>query len=62
MDNIHFTRKISTAGDVGSASMTGFINVTSVPVDLDLRVRHDHGSAVNITISYANLNISYLGN
>lgn len=60
-DNIHFTRKVGTAGDVGSASATGFINITSVPIDLDFRFRHDVGAAVNITVSYANLNINYLG-
>lgn len=60
-DNIHFNRKVSVAGDVGSASFTGFIDVTTAPVDLDFRVRHDNGGTVAITLTYANINIEYLG-
>ena len=60
-DQIHWTRKVATAGDVGSASFTGFIDVTTVGWDLDFRIRHDQVGAINLTISYANLNVSYLG-
>ena len=60
-DNIHFVRKIQTAGDVGSTSFTGFINVDSVPIDIDFRVRHDNGGAINVTFVYLNLNVSYEG-
>jgi len=59
--NIHWKRKITTAGDSGSASFCGSINVTSVPVDLDFRLRHDSGTTQGITIEYANLFINYIG-
>ena len=60
-NNIHWKRKITTAGDSGSASFCGSINVTSVPVDLDFRLRHDSGTTQGITIEYANLFINYIG-
>jgi len=60
-NNVHIQRKISTAGDVGSASFTGFITVASVPTDLDVRARHDNVGAVNLTVEYTNLNIQYIG-
>lgn len=59
--NIHWSRKVETAGDVGNASFTGLINVTSVPIDLDVRFRHGQAGAINITIEYANLTVVYLG-
>lgn len=61
IDSIHFTRKIGTAGDVGSASMSGILSVSSVPVDLDIRVRHDNLVDVDITVSYSNLSLAYIG-
>lgn len=60
-DNVHFTRKIGTAADIGSASFTGIIDVTTVPWDLDVRFRHDNGGSITLTLSYANLNTIYLG-
>lgn len=60
-DQIHWTRKVGTAGDVGNANFSGFIDVTTAPLDLDFRVRHDQAGSVNLTFSYANLNVSYLG-
>jgi len=60
-DNIHWHRKISTAGDVGAMPFSGFIDVTTAPLDLDFRVRHSGGSAADFTITYANLNVSYEG-
>jgi len=60
-DNIHFNRKVATAGDVGNAGFTGIIDVTRVPVDLDFRMRHDNAGTVAPTITYANMNVSYLG-
>lgn len=59
-DSVHFTRKIGTAGDVGSASFVGILTVTAGD-DLDFRVRHDYAGAVNLTFSYANLSVAYLG-
>lgn len=61
MDNIHITRQISTAGDIGSASFTGFIEITTKNTDIDVRARHDNGSAVDLTVQYSNLNVHYIG-
>jgi hypothetical protein len=60
-DQIHLVRKIGTAGDVGSASFTGLIDVTTAAWDLDVRGRHDNGGSVDLTVVYANLNVLYLG-
>jgi hypothetical protein len=60
-DKIHFNRKVSVAGDVGSASFNGIIDVTTVPWDLDVRVRHGDGGSVNFTPAYMNLTVFYLG-
>lgn len=57
----HTKRKISTAGDVGSATMVGLIDVTSTSIDLDIRARHDNAGAVDLTVQYANLTVEYLG-
>lgn len=61
-DNVHWECKIGTGADLGNASFSGFIDVTSVPVDLDLRMRHDQGGDVALTITYSNLNVSFEGN
>lgn len=60
-DNIHWERKIGTAGDRGNASFTGIIDVTSANTDLDVRVRHDNAGSINFTLYYGNLNVEYLG-
>jgi hypothetical protein len=60
-DQIHWRRKFGTATAEGSMSMTGLIHVTSVPCDVDLRFRHDSGTAKDFTITYANMNLSLLG-
>lgn len=60
-NQLHFVRKIGTAGDVGNAGITGFINVSSAPWDLDLRARHNDGGSVNLTVVYGNLNVEYVG-
>ena len=54
-EQCHFTRKISTSGDVGSASFTGILTATAGQV-LDLRLRHDVGASVDITIQYGSFN------
>lgn len=59
-DNVHFVRKIATAGDVGSASFTGFVNVSTAGHDLDFRVRHDNGGSINVTFVYLNLNVEFV--
>jgi len=61
MHQVHAHRKYAVADDLGSCSMTGIIDVASVPADLDIRARHDGVSAVNLTVTYANLNAVYLG-
>ena len=48
-ENVHFARKLSTGGDIGSASASGIISVSSVPQDMDVRVRHDQGGSADIT-------------
>jgi len=60
-DHIHFTRKIATANDIGSMNVCGILDVASVPVDLDFRMRHSSGGSVNITMVYSNLSIMQCG-
>jgi hypothetical protein len=60
-DQCHWTRKVATAGDIGSASLCGMIEVTAAPLDLDFRVRHDNVSSIDLTISYANLLVIFVG-
>lgn len=60
-NDLHCVRKLGTAGDVGSMSFCGIIDVTSVPVDLDVRVRHDNVGTVEYTIEYGGLTVNYLG-
>lgn len=64
-DQVHFTNKITTAGDIRSANLTGYIDASSatasMPMDLDFRMRHNGVGAVNVTISYANLTAQYVG-
>jgi hypothetical protein len=58
---IHWKRKITTTTDAGSMSCTGFVDVTSVPWDLDFRLRHDDTVNANFTMEYGNLNVLYVG-
>ena len=60
-DNVHWQRKVGTGTDLGNASFTGFIDVPTVPVDLDFRMAHDNGTAENVTISYGNINTQRIG-
>jgi hypothetical protein len=60
-NQVHFKRKFTTTTDSGDMGFTGFIDVTSVPWDLDFRLRHDDGANQNFTIEYANLNVEYMG-
>lgn len=59
--NVHFARKVGTGADVGNAGFTGIIDVSTAPWDIDFRVKHDYGSAVDITIKYININVTYIG-
>ena len=58
---VHIARKMPTSTDVGDASFNGFIDVSTVPWDVDIRARHDNGGAIDITPVYMNLNIEYMG-
>lgn len=58
--NCHFERKIGTGGDYGSATVSGLINVTATK-DVDFRVRHDDGTAKDLTVRYCNLMVHLVG-
>jgi hypothetical protein len=60
-DHIHWIRKLGAAGDVGSASFTGFFTATTTAKVAEVRLRHDQAGSENFTPMYANLNIRYLG-
>ena len=57
---VHFVRKIGTAGDIGSAAMTGILRCSG-PCDLDIRARHNNGGSVDLQTIYGNLNAFRLG-
>ena len=59
--NIHSEGNTATAGAYRSTSLSGKIKVTTVPVDIDYRVIHDYGSAVNLSFVAANLSVNYNG-
>jgi hypothetical protein len=59
-DQIHWERKIGTANDVGSASASDYITITGT-TDIDCRVRHDGGAAVNFTMNYSQFTATYVG-
>lgn len=59
--NIHSGGQMGLQGALRSTACSGFINVTSVPADIDVRIRHDNGGTVAITHVYANLNIERIG-
>lgn len=60
-NQIHMRRKIGTANDEGSTSLSGIIDVTSAPKDIDLRFRHDYAGDVDITVTYGNMSIARIG-
>lgn len=55
------TRLVTTASQRSSTCISGILNVTSVPIDIDLRVRHDNSGSVNITPVHINLNVEQIG-
>lgn len=61
LPNIHSQGNTSASNQYRSTTLSGKIKITSVPVDLDYRVKHDYGSAVNLTFISANLNVNYIG-
>lgn len=56
-ENLASHRELINANKPGAAALSGFINVTSVPVDVDVAVSHDNGGSVNITVVDVNLSI-----
>lgn len=62
-NNIHFQRKIGTVNDFGSSQMEGAgeIALVDLPVDVDLRIRHDNAGAVDLTAKYMNLKVTRVG-
>ena len=59
-DQVHFERKFPI-NDVGAAPMAGTIDVTTVGWDVDIRCKHDNGSAVDYTLHYSNITLTYEG-
>jgi hypothetical protein len=53
---VHF--KNGTGADIISGSGSLLLNVSSVPVDLDIRARHESAGSVLITPTHANLSVS----
>ena len=58
-DQIKCTRKLGTGGDVGSASMMGLVDVTSVPTDIEVWFTTD-GDGDSITVEDAQLAAHWL--
>lgn len=58
---IHSGGQMGLQGAMRSTACGGFVNVITVPVDVDVRIRHDNGGNVAITHVYANLNIKRIG-
>lgn len=62
-NNIHFQRKIGVVNDFGSSQMEGAgeILVGDLPVDVDLRIRHDDTVPDDLTAKYVNLKVTRVG-
>jgi len=56
----NLNRKIATSGDVGSATLTDIVNV-SAGQDIDVRIRHNNGADVDVTMTYATIKVVYVG-
>ena len=55
------SRLVTNANGRSSSCISGILDVTSVPIDIDLRVRHDNSGSVNITPVHINLNVEQIG-
>jgi hypothetical protein len=60
LNNLHFSRKIGTGADVGSAGFSGLVSLSANDY-IDVRVRHDQIGAVNFTQVYACLSLQRIG-
>lgn len=54
---IHIKSQIGAANFVENVTMSGIIDITSVPVDIDLRAIHNQVGAVNFTVNHSNLSV-----
>ena len=59
--HIHWKKTLGTKTNVINVGFVGIIVVSTVPVDLDFRVRHATAATVSITIEYGNFNCFYIG-
>jgi len=60
MENVHFSRKVGTGADVGSASGAGIVAVTAGQ-DVDVRFKHDQAGSVDLTVHDMTLVLTYVG-
>jgi hypothetical protein len=60
IDSIHSENKLATSGDRQSFCACDTVQVAAAK-DIELRVRHDHGTNASITVTYANLRAIYIG-
>lgn len=61
VENIHSTGNTANANTMRSTSLSGIINVDTVPCSVDYRVSHDYGSAVDLIFRYCHIMVEYLG-
>jgi hypothetical protein len=60
-NNIKKKHCIKNVNECYTVTLSGFIDVTSENQDIDIRLRHDDGSSVNVTVIDANLTAKYIG-
>ena len=60
-NDVHWLRKIGTGADAGSSGFVGIISVQSVPIDIDVRVRHDQVGATEFNVLYSNFVVNRIG-
>jgi len=60
-DNLHLRRKMATTSDVGNMVLHGLVSGVNAGDEIDVRVIHDNGSAVDLTVQYANFSVLYVG-
>jgi len=58
--NVHMRRRFSTAGYTFSVYFGGIVSLNAGDV-VDIRSKHNNGSAVTATVEYANLNVIRIG-
>jgi len=60
MPQIHSHRTVTAVGK-GSMSSGAFVNIATVPVDLDIRANIDNATARDLTVEDAQLNVNRVG-